>query len=35
MRLKHDELGATSIAVALRKPRTTEIAWRTLTSLGA
>jgi hypothetical protein len=35
MRLKHDELGNTSIAKALRKPKTAEIAWRMLTSLGA
>lgn len=35
MRLKHDELGGTSIAEALRKPKTTDIAWRMLTSLGA
>ena len=35
MRLKHDELGDTSIAEALRRPKTTEIAWRMLTSLGA
>ena len=33
MRLKHDELGDTSIAEALRKPKTAEIAWRMLTSL--
>jgi len=35
MRLKHDELGDTSIAEALRKPKTTETVWRMLTSLGA
>ena len=35
MRLKHDELGGTSITEALRKPRTAETAWRMLTSLGA
>ena len=35
MRLKHDELGDTSIAEALRNPKTTETAWRMLTSLGA
>ena len=35
MRLKHDDLGNTSIAEALRKPKTTELAWRMLTSLGA
>ena len=35
MRLKQDELGDTSITEALRKPKTAEIAWRMLTSLGA
>lgn len=35
MRLRHAELGRTSIAEALRNPKTTEIAWRMLTSLGA
>src|SRR4029078_7077582 len=35
MRLKHNELGNTSIAEALRKHKTAEIAWRMLTSLGA
>ena len=35
MRLKHEELGGRSIAEALRKPKTTEMAWRMLTSLGA
>ena len=35
MRLKHDELGNTSITEALRKPKSTETAWRMLTSLGA
>jgi hypothetical protein len=35
MRLKQDELGDTSITEALRKPRTAEVAWRMLTSLGA
>src|SRR6476619_6181595 len=35
MRLKHNERGNTSIAEALRKPKTAEIAWRMLTSLGA
>ena len=35
MRLKHDELGNRSIADALRRPKTTEIAWQMLTSLGA
>ena len=35
MRLKHDELGNSSITEALRKPKTAETAWRMLTSLGA
>ncbi len=35
MRLKRDDLGDTSITEALRKPKTAEIAWRMLTSLGA
>ena len=35
MRLKHEELGNTSIAEALRKPKTAELAWRMLMSLGA
>ena len=35
MRLKHDELGDTSIAQVLRNPMSTETAWRMLTSLGA
>jgi hypothetical protein len=35
MRLQHAELGDSSIAEALRRPKTTEIAWRMLTSLGA
>jgi hypothetical protein len=35
MRLKHDELGDTSITEALRKPKTADTAWRMLTSLGA
>jgi hypothetical protein len=35
MRLHHDELGGRSIAEALRKPKTAEMAWRMLTSLGA
>ena len=35
MRLKRDELGGTSIAESLRRPKSTEIAWRMLTSLGA
>src|SRR6478752_3105366 len=35
MRLKHNELGNASIAEALREPKTAEIAWRMLTSLGA
>ena len=35
MRLERDDLGDTSIAEALRRPKSTEIAWRMLTSLGA
>jgi hypothetical protein len=35
MRLKHEALGNTSITEALRKPTSTETAWRMLTSLGA
>ena len=35
MRLRHEELGGSSIAEALRKPKTAEMAWRMLTSLGA
>src|SRR6476620_12401661 len=35
MRLKHDELGDISLVEALRNPKTADIAWRMLTSLGA
>jgi hypothetical protein len=35
MRIKHDELGDSSIAEALRNPQTVETAWRMLTSVGA
>jgi hypothetical protein len=35
MRLRHDELGGASIAEALRRPKTADIAWRMLTALGA
>src|SRR6476620_12769787 len=35
MRLKHDELGDISLLEALRSPKTADIAWRMLTSLGA
>jgi hypothetical protein len=35
VRVKHDELGNRSIAEALPKPKTADIAWRMLTSLGA
>jgi hypothetical protein len=35
MRLERDELGDISIAGALRRPKSTQIAWRMLTSLGA
>jgi hypothetical protein len=35
MRIKHDELGGTSIAEALRRTKTAETAWRMLTAVGA
>lgn len=35
MRLTHDELGGSSIAEALRRPKTADTAWRMLASLGA
>jgi hypothetical protein len=35
MRLNHDELGGISLVEALRKPKTADIAWQMLTSLGA
>lgn len=35
MRLTHDELGGTSIAEALRRPKTADAAWRMLASIGA
>lgn len=35
MRLKHDELGGSSIAEALRRPKTAAIAWRMLAEVGA
>jgi hypothetical protein len=35
MRLKHDELGGMSIAEALRRPKTADIAWRMLAAVGA
>jgi len=35
MRLKHDELGGSSIAEALRRPRTADTAWRMLAAVGA
>jgi hypothetical protein len=35
MRLTHDELGGSSIAEALRRPKTADTAWRMLTALGA
>jgi hypothetical protein len=35
MRLKQDELGGSSIAEALRRPRTAETAWRMLAAIGA
>jgi hypothetical protein len=35
MRLTHDELGGSSIAEALRRPKTADAAWRMLASIGA
>lgn len=35
MRIKHDELGGTSIAEALRDSQSAETAWRMLTAVGA
>jgi hypothetical protein len=35
MRLTHDELGGSSIAEALRHPKTADTAWRMLASIGA
>ncbi|BBU24333.1 hypothetical protein [Mycobacterium xenopi] len=35
MRLNHDELGGSSIAEALLRPKTAETAWRMLTAVGA
>ena len=35
MRIKRDELRGTSIAEALRHPKTAEAAWLTLSSIGA
>ncbi|BBY07079.1 hypothetical protein [Mycobacterium noviomagense] len=35
MRLRHDELGGSSIAEALRRPKTAETAWRMLAAVGA
>jgi len=35
MRLTHDELGGSSIAEALRRPKTADIAWRMLSAVGA
>lgn len=35
MRLKHDELGGSSIAEALRRPRAAGTAWRMLAAVGA
>ncbi|MGH3966538.1 MAG: hypothetical protein ACRDTV_00020 [Mycobacterium sp.] len=35
MRLLHDELGGSSIAEALRRPRTADTAWRMLAAVGA
>jgi hypothetical protein len=35
MRLRHDDLGGASIAAALRRPKTTDTAWRMLAAVGA
>jgi hypothetical protein len=35
MRLRHDDLGGSSIAEALRRPNTAETAWRMLAAVGA
>jgi hypothetical protein len=35
MRLTHDELGGSSIAEALRRPKTADLAWRMLAAVGA
>ena len=35
MRLRRDDLGGSSIAEALRRPKTAETAWRMLTAVGA
>jgi hypothetical protein len=35
MRLRHDDLGGSSIAQALRRPKTAETAWRMLAAVGA
>ena len=35
MRLTHDELGGSSIAEALRRPKTADAAWRMLAAIGA
>jgi hypothetical protein len=35
MRLQHDELGGSSIAAALRRPKTADTAWRMLAAVGA
>jgi hypothetical protein len=35
MRITHDELGGLSIAEALRRPKTTDTAWRMLAAVGA
>jgi hypothetical protein len=35
MRLTHDELDGSSIAEALRRPKTADTAWRMLASIGA
>ena len=35
MRLTHDDLGGSSIAEALRRPKTADAAWRMLAAVGA
>ena len=35
MRIKHDELGGVSIAEALRRRKTSDVAWRMLAAVGA
>jgi hypothetical protein len=35
MRLTHDELGGSSIAETLRRPKSADAAWRMLAAVGA